>query len=271
MASKLVRDLRHPKEQLYGVVMTIFGAILWVFFALVLIGEFMSKPEDGFSTLTYIVFFIIFALVSAAFYRAHAYGHFVLLGRRQFPDLHSLVETGAAQIGLQPAPTTFLYNSNGLVNAFARRLLGGRFVFLTSALVEMSTDAQVKFVVGHELGHHAAGHLDWGKNLIKLPAYLVPFLAPAYSRGRELTCDRVGAYLSNDRDAARSALAMLACGCRRLNTGLNCDAFEDQDRLVPGLSGWLTLILSHYPRTTQRVIAISDYFRYVAPQIEDHR
>jgi Zn-dependent protease with chaperone function len=38
--------------------------------------------------------------------------------------------------------------------------LGSRYVFLTSALVEATNDAQVRFVVGHEIGHHAAGHLN---------------------------------------------------------------------------------------------------------------
>jgi hypothetical protein len=54
---------------------------------------------------------------------------------------------------------------------------------------------------------------------------------------------------------------MLACGCGRLNTTLNCDAFEAQERMVPGFSGWLLGIFARYPRTTQRVLAVSEYFK----------
>ena len=86
----------------------------------------------------------------------------VLLGPNQFPELHAMVGDAARVLGMDTPPKAFLYNSNGLINAFARRLLGGRFVFLTSALVEASSDEQVRFVVGHELGHHAAGHLNPG-------------------------------------------------------------------------------------------------------------
>ena len=133
-------------------------------------------------------------------------------------------------------------------------------MFLTSTLIEVETDAQVRFVIGHELGHHAAGHLDFYKRLLRLPGHFVPFLGRAYSRRRELTCDRLGADVSEDLHACRSALNMLACGCRRLNASLNCDAFEAQEKPVPGFTGWLTLIFLRYPRTTQRVTAISRFF-----------
>ncbi len=59
---------------------------------------------------------------------------------------------------------------------------------------------------------------------------------------------------------------MLACGCRRLNTSLDCDAFEDQEKLVPPFWGWVSLIFSHYPRITQRVIAVSAFFDESAGQ-----
>src|SRR6185312_10536051 len=106
--------------------------------------------------------------------------------------------------------------------AFARRLLGGRYLFLTPALVEADDDEQVRFVIGHELGHHAAGHLNPWLHFIRLPAYLVPFLQPAYSRAREYTCDSIGAHVSTDIVASRSSLQMLGCGCGRLNGVMSC-------------------------------------------------
>ncbi len=116
--------------------------------------------------------------------------------------------------------------------------------------------------MGHELGHHAAGHLSFWKNLLLFPGKLVPLLGAAYHRSRELTCDRVGAYLVQDQDAARSALAMLACGSARLNAQLNRDAFEAQEEMVPGFSGWLLHIFSPYPRLTARVAAVASYYRH---------
>jgi Zn-dependent protease with chaperone function len=158
-----------------------------------------------------------------------------------------MVVAGSQEIGLPEPPKTFLYNSNGLLNAFARRLLRGRYVFLTSALVDATSDAQVRFVIGHELGHHAAGHLNPWMNTLKLPGYLIPFLGPAYSRSREYTCDTIGAYLSKDFAASRSSLQMLGCGCRRLNQAM-----------VPTIFGFLTEIFRSHPRLTRRVAAIQE-------------
>jgi len=198
----------------------------------------------------------VFVWLMSAAYRASAFGNMVLIGPNQFPDLHRMVVEGSQELGLSEAPTVFIYNSNGLFNAFARRLLGGRYVFLTSALVEANNDAQVRFVIGHELGHHAAGHLNPWLNTLKLPAHGVPFLGKAYSRSREYTCDSIGAYLSKDAHASRSALQMLGCGCRRLNPQMNCDAFVEQENRVPPIFGFLTEINRTHPRLTRRVAAI---------------
>jgi len=266
MASDIISRLRHPKEDGYGIVMLIFGIMYWFFILIFLVAALVTQPATGIVYLAYAIGFVLFLFISAALFRAKIYGNYVLISPHQFPHLYNMVQQGAANVGLSPAPTAFIYNSNGLMNAFARRLFGGRFIFLTSAIVEAETDEQIKFVIGHELGHHAAGHLNLFKNILKGPAHFVPFLGPAYSRARELTCDRVGAYLSNDMQSSRSALQMLACGCRRLNSSLNCDAFEDQEKLVPPFWGWVSLIFSRYPRVTQRVIAVSAFFAEAAGQ-----
>lgn len=77
-------------------------------------------------------------------------------------------------------------------------------------------------------------------NFIKLPGHLVPLLGPAYSRARESTCDAVGFRPAPDLRAGQGSLAMLGCGCRRLNAGLNCEAFEAQEKDVPGFFGFLS-------------------------------
>jgi Zn-dependent protease with chaperone function len=266
MASDIISRLRHPKEDGYGIVMLIFGIMYWVFIVIFLVAALVTQPATGAVYVAYAIGFALFLFISAALFRAKIYGNYVLISPNQFPHLYNMVQQGAANVGLTPAPTAFIYNSNGLMNAFARRLFGGSFIFLTSAIVEAETDEQIKFVIGHELGHHAAGHLNLFKNILKGPAHFIPFLGPAYSRSRELTCDRVGAYLSNDMQSSRSALQMLACGCRRLNTSLNCDAFEEQEKLVPHFWGWVSLIFAHYPRVTQRVIAVSAFFAELAGQ-----
>jgi Zn-dependent protease with chaperone function len=258
----IASDLRTQKERIYGVLTLTFGALLWVAIVWgVWAGLTSRNPVTVSATRLYLSYGIViafFVIISSAFYRATAFGNMILLGPQQFPELYAMVRAGAEALGMKEPPTTFLYNSNGLFNAFARRLFRGRYVFLTSALVEANSDEQVRFVIGHELGHHAAGHLNAWKNLIRLPARAIPFLYPAYSRAREYTCDRIGARLSRDSAASRSSLQMLGCGCRRLNQAMNCNAFLQQEAMVPPIFGFISEIFRSHPRLTRRVSAISD-------------
>jgi Zn-dependent protease with chaperone function len=257
--SKIANEFRGNRERVYHAAMIVGGALLW-YAVFHFVFKHWTDPKLGRLShlfVTYGLAFAIGAWLASGYYRAWAFGNMVLLGPTQFPELHDMVVEGAREIGLDKAPTTFLYNSNGLFNAFARRIFGGRFIFLTSALVEANNDAQVRFVIGHELGHHAAGHLNPWLNAIKLPAYGVPFLGKAYSRSREYTCDRIGAALSKDLGTSRRALQMLGCGCRRLNDSMNCEAFAAQEDQVPAIFGFLSEISRTHPRLTRRMDNIS--------------
>ena len=257
--SRSIRSLKNPREIIYNALMILFGVAGWAVLGLSVLAA-MNAQSGGAQLgplFVYAVVFLVYRWVGALFFRAYAFGNMILIGPKQFPALHEMVVRASQAIGLARPPRAFLYNSQGIFNAFARRLLGGRYVFLTSALVEASSDAQVRFVIGHEIGHHAAGHLNPWMNAVKLPGHLVPFLGPAYSRSREYTCDRIGAFLSEDVAASCGALQMLGCGCRRLNDAMSCEAFIEQERMVPVVFGFLSEIMRSHPRLTRRVKAIA--------------
>lgn len=258
--SNIVGSSRTQKEKAYGAITLLLGPLLWMLVGLGVLGS-LGNPETAPMVIAYLVYAVIFAIgveIAAIAYRASAYGNMILLSPQQLPHLHAMVEEGARELGLNPPPKAFLFNSNGLINAFARRILGGRYVFLTSALVEADSDEQVRFVIGHELGHHAAGHLSPWRAILRLPNFLVPFLMPAYSRAREYTCDKIGAHLTKDTQVSQSALLMLGCGCARVNRSLNCEAFMAQEAKVPPIFGFLTEIFRSHPRLTRRMRALTD-------------
>jgi Zn-dependent protease with chaperone function len=260
----LADQLRIGNEKIYGVITLLAGGALWLLIVWGLrAGLASTDPTTRITTLAYVSYAIaiaLFVFISRVLYRASAFGNMILLGPHQFPELYAMVVAGASDLGMREPPKTFLYNSNGLFNAFARRMFGGQYVFLTSALVEATDNEQVRFVIGHELGHHAAGHLNPWKGLLRLPSHFVPFLHPAYSRAREFTCDRIGAHLSRNVEASTTSLQMLGCGCRRLNGAMNQAAFLEQEAMVPAISGFFNEIIRSHPRLTRRVTAIRREF-----------
>lgn len=255
----LAQQLRHPKEKTYGGMMLVAGIILWAIAGIAIGAAVFFSPVVLFGVLFYIGLIFLVMFIAEALLRAYIYGHYVMVGPNQFPQLHAMVKQAAATAGLAEAPTAFVFNSGGIMNAFAINLVGRRYVWLTSAIIDADTEAQVRFVVGHEIGHHAAGHCDFWRNLLKLPAHVIPFLGAAYSRAREFTCDRIGAHVAGDVQAARGALQMLACGSARLNAHMNADAFQAQESQVPTIAGWLLHIFSHYPRHTRRVQEVTTF------------
>ncbi|CAI3924183.1 M48 family metalloprotease [Commensalibacter communis] len=51
-------------------------------------------------------------------------------------------------------------------------------------------------MIDHELGYHVTDHSNGLKHFLQLPGHLIHFPGKAYSRGRELTCDRVGVFVA---------------------------------------------------------------------------
>jgi Zn-dependent protease with chaperone function len=114
------------------------------------------------------------------------------------------------------------------------KLLARRFVIIYSELLDACEAAgardpgkpsELDFVIGHELGHLAAGHLGWQWFL--LPARIIPLLGPAYSRAREYTCDLCGHAATEDLEVSSRALAILAAG-GHASRRVNLDAFVEQ-------------------------------------------
>lgn len=251
----LVRQYRSSKESTYNAVLCVIGGLIWAGTIYLLSATEKDTQMALLPLVSYILLFVVFFFVLAVLFRATAMGNMILVSKEQFPHIHQMVAEGAEKLRI-PEPEAFIYNSNGFINAFARNVFGRRYLLLTSAIVDATTDEQIKFIVGHELGHHAAGHLDFTGYILRLPARIIPFLHKAYSRQCEYTSDKLGLVISRDVDQSATAITMLGCGCQRLNGRLNLFAFEKQEDKVPPVSGFVAEIFRSHPRLTRRVLAL---------------
>jgi Zn-dependent protease with chaperone function len=245
----LDRKLLSPKEPPLFVLGMIFSTLVWLVAVVGTLGI----------GLVYIGLAAFFILTAHAVFLAHVRGNGIRISRNQLPDLYARCEAAALKLGLERMPEVYLMQQGGVLNAFATKLLSRRFVIIYSDLADACADPrQLDFVIGHEIGHLAAGHLAW--NAFLAPFRVVPWLGPAYSRAREYTCDRCGLHAVEALEPALRGLAVLAAG-GRLAQQVDVAAFAAQ-RLESGRFWMATaeLCMSH-PYLCKRVAALQEFWQ----------
>ena len=192
-------------------------------------------------------------LVSIAYIRTNS----IRIGSEQFPILWEATQRLSAHLGLPKTPDIFIMNGNGVLNAFATRLVFRRIIVLYSdlveALMEDQDQSQIEAVLSHELGHHILGHTRLREWL--LTANWIPFLGLPLSRAREYSADRVMKALINNQETCERALTKLAAG-RMIGGRANLDAFVAQKKQEGGFFAWLSECLATHPHLINRLLAL---------------
>ncbi|WP_125774561.1 M48 family metallopeptidase [Antribacter gilvus] len=158
----------------------------------------------------------------------------VALSREDAPELWAMVDDLAEQVGTRtPEHLTLVPEVNAAVSEDARLLglvSGTRRLYLGVPLLQGLTVAQLRAVVGHELGHYSSAHTRLGPIayrgrqavvvtvqqlrgniigwLLRQYAKVYILVSQAMSRGQELEADRVMVQVAG-RSTAQSALREL--------------------------------------------------------------
>lgn len=138
----------------------------------------------------------------------------VRIDRAVLPDLDEAIDATSARLGVAEIEC-YVHNSP-TIQAGVARSREGFILVLASAAVERLTPKELEFVIGHEIGHVAYGHLDGcgGAQLAgdrRLSAKQAMRLL-AWSRKREISADRAGLVACGSLDAAAAALFKTASG-----------------------------------------------------------
>jgi Zn-dependent protease with chaperone function len=157
----------------------------------------------------------------------------------QFPQLYQAMRDGAYVLDLPTIPELFI-TQDPLVNAMT---LGSDkpFIVVTTGMVDLFDAEEMRFAIGHELGHVLSGHAVYRTmlyHLIRLAARVawmpIGYLGlrgiiwglEEWYRKSELSCDRAGLLAGQDIEAARRALMKTAGGYRM--SELSHDEFHQQ-------------------------------------------
>jgi len=203
----------------------------------------------------------------------------VRASQEQFPHLHQLLLDGASVLDLPEAPELYIMQ-HPVPTAMA---LGSdkAFIVISTGLIDLHDPEELRWVIGHELGHVLSGHAVYRTMLFHLTAlatrlawFAIGYIGlrviiaglEEWYRKSELSCDRAGVLAGQDPAAARRALMKLAGGPRM--SELSHDAFHQQAReydAVPDVREGLLKLLQLQGNTHPfAVIRFAELDRWVA-------
>lgn len=134
-------------------------------------------------------------------------------------------------------PIEIYVKPDPMLNAFCMRNPSGpTIIALSSRLLEVFTPAELKFVMGHEMGHAAFDHFgipmpitamieDLGGTLVSRPVSLELYV---WCRAAEISADRVGLVCAQDPEAAASGFFKLASGLSSPRVRTDLEAYARQ-------------------------------------------
>ncbi len=228
--------------------------------------EKIKEEDAGFSVLFFILIGFLFVgflmhLYALAFVRMTG----VRVGPDQFSSVWNSAQRLAARLGMKKVPDVFILNGEGMLNAFATKLISRKIVVLFSdlaeALSEPENQLQLDAVLAHELGHHALGHTKLYHWLL-YPGEFIPFISLSLSREREYSADRVMQALIENQEAYERGLIKLAAG-KAFGNLANIDRYVDQIKQERGfMVKWAEYFSSH-PFLPKRIRELRRYKEFL--------
>ena len=148
--------------------------------------------------------------------RRHLLATSVTLSKVMAPQVHKMADECIETLEMDIPLELYVFPSPQF-NAMCFKPEEGRLhVMFSSSLLEGFKDDELKFVIGHELGHHVYKHHDIpigyllkGKQPTSRRLALELF---AWSRYAEISADRAGAHCAQNLEAVARALFKLASG-----------------------------------------------------------
>lgn len=160
----------------------------------------------------------------------------VLVSETQMPSLHAAMRDACAVLDLPP-PALYVRQAP-VPNAYTLAFQGTRpAVVVTTALLELLDEVEVRAVLAHELGHLKCQHGLWltAANLavaaLPMPAWIADSAATAllrWQRAAELSCDRAALLVAQDERVVLSVLMKLSGGAAGFKNEMDVDAFVKQ-------------------------------------------
>ena len=148
--------------------------------------------------------------------RRHLLSTSVRLSPKMAGSLHKTADECREKLALEIPLELYVFSSPSFNAACVKPEAGRLFIMFSSAILEAFDDPEIKFVMGHELGHHLFNHHDIPIGYIMRgkarPSPRLALTLTSWSRYAEISADRAGAYCADDLEAVAHSLFKLASG-----------------------------------------------------------
>jgi len=181
------------------------------------------------------------------------------------PELSALLESCRTRLRVEPVEA-FVTPSREL-NAYTFGLSTPKVIVIYSALLKVMDADELRFVIGHELGHIALGHTDLNSlvgGMAGIPSTsaasaLLAMTFLSWNRTCEHSADRAGLLACGKPDKAISALIKLVAGpAGSSRAGLEL-AYRQIDAEDDTVWGNLNEAFASHPMLIKRINAIRSY------------
>lgn len=251
------RPDRHPWE-VPLVVVAVLGTVVVLVAVFTALVRKTTVPTDLAATVVSLPL-VFYLLRGRKFAAQRVQG--VKVGETQFPEAYHILQEAAQHYGLRRTPDAFVVGGNGVINAFASGHGFRRYVVLYSDLFEVGAVAgdldALRFVIGHEVGHIAAGHSSYWRQVTTALFGTVPIVGKTLSRAQEYTADN---YAYSFHPAGVAGMTVLAVG-KHLYRGVDMDAMVERGRGERGFFVWLVNAAASHPVHVKRFAALRDRSR----------
>lgn len=147
-------------------------------------------------------------------------------------SLHATADECREKLALDIPLELYVFPSASYNAACVKPEAGRLFIMFSSSILQAFTEPEIRFVMGHELGHHLfqhhdipIGYLMGGQNR---PNPRLALTLTSWSRYAEISADRAGAYCANDLTSVAHALFKLASGLRGEYANFSLEEFLAQ-------------------------------------------
>lgn len=267
---KFINAIRHPAELPLVVMAYALTLLVYVGGAVYILSSFIAfvtDSESAFSGLgslvSQLVVLAIYLPLGIFLARALMYAQLRMRGVRisptQFPEAYQMVVEASQAAGLRRVPDAYVLLGNGMINAFAAGHGHRRFIAIYSDLFEIGGASRnpeaLRFIIGHEVGHIAAGHTGYFRLIFTSFFMQVPIAGKLLSRTQEYTADNFGYRYAPD--GAETTTCVLAAG-KYLVNDVNFHELANRAVYERGFFTWAYNLTTTHPPVTWRAHALRD-------------